>query len=124
MRKTVLIIDDNREFAKTLCETIGTKGFKADCIYTRKHLETFMDADEKCPDYLLMDYSFTEDVRGQLVGNIRRRCLITKIILITGSSSAWNEAGHMIKNKQIDGYILKPFSANDFLSVAGSLKKP
>lgn len=108
----VLIVDDEREFATTLCERLGLRGYEAIAVFTAEAAIAAVDVSE--PDVVLLDLNLP-GVRGvELLMTLRQALPHGDIILLSGHL----DLAEKIEGVRIDafGLLLKPVELPELIA--------
>lgn len=115
----VLIVDDDRRMAKTLCDILKVKGFEATPAYSGQ--EALSRLAEASFDCVLTDVKMPEINGVKLLKAIRAKHLDLPVVLMTAYA-----ADELAKNGLEEGAIAsltKPLDINLLLSFLSSLRK-
>jgi DNA-binding response OmpR family regulator len=108
----VLIVDDEREFATTLCERLRLRGYEAHAAFTAE--EAIVAVDASAPDVVLLDLNLP-GVRGvELLMTLRQQLPHGEIILLSGHL----DLAEKIEGVRIDafGLLLKPVELPELIA--------
>jgi DNA-binding response OmpR family regulator len=111
MKKHILIVDDDREFLKSLSEILESQGFDVDVAETGK------EAIEKSKDHYynlaLLDVRLPDMDGTDLLGLIDGHLPKTVKIIVTGYPSVENAVKAL--NLAADAYVTKPASPRELV---------
>jgi len=112
-----LIVDDDQELRKTLSSILEAEGYSVEVAENGKKAIRFC---EKTPfDIALIDI-YLPDIEGtELLRLLKEKQPKMVRIIITGHPSIENATKSI--NEKADGYIMKPFNANDLLEMIKKL---
>ena len=108
----VLIVDDEREFATTLCERLRLRGYEAHAAFTAA--EALKAVGASAPDVVLLDLNLP-GVRGvELLLTLRQQLPHGEIILLSGHL----DLAEKIEGVRIDafGLLLKPVELPELIA--------
>ncbi len=107
----ILIVDDDVQFGKTLCDILTAKGYMPVAVETGK--SALQQINTKAPDVALIDLKL-ENMSGlDLLRKIRELSPVTECILITGHAS--QESAIEAINLGAYGYMTKPYDVEQLL---------
>jgi len=108
----VLIVDDEREFATTLCERLRLRGYEAHTAFTAE--EAIAVGGASAPDVVLLDLNLP-GVRGvELLLTLRQLLPQGEILLLSGHL----DLAEKIEGVRIDafGLLLKPIELPELIA--------
>lgn len=110
MKKKVLIIDDDDAICESVAMVLIEEGYDT-CIgkNTKEALNAFKNHK---PDIILLDYWLSGENGLELLVELRKIDGVTPVIMF----SANTQAKEIIKNKDIQGYVEKPFTIAELLT--------
>lgn len=107
----LLIIDDEVEFASTLCQRLCLRGFEA--VDVHSGTEGLVRVEEMLPDVVILDLKMP-DVSGlDILADIKEREPDIEVIMVTGHGSSASGIKAM-ENGAFD-YIMKPVDLGELL---------
>lgn len=113
--KTVLIVDDDPDFCKTLKDILEAKGCRVETEGTAGKVLDHMDGDYKL--LVILDIKLGNDNGVEVLRDIRARYPTKPVVLITGNR---DEVGDSIeKGRQIGAYtcLYKPFETEGLIDI-------
>jgi DNA-binding NtrC family response regulator len=118
----ILIVDDERLIADTLCEILNGHGFEATAFYDGK--SALSHSASMCPDTIISDVIMPELDGIEMAKSITSRCPRTKIILFSGQAATTN----LLKRAHVEGYdfelLAKPIHPDTLLRKLGDSRGP
>ncbi|HSV49853.1 MAG TPA: response regulator [Candidatus Acidoferrales bacterium] len=113
MKKTILLVDDDRSILRTLKRVLERSGYDTDTV------ETASEALEKLRsrhyDLAIIDVILPDMKGTELLAIAKDELKMTIKFIITGYPSA--EAGAKARDYGADAFILKPVKMNELLSI-------
>ena len=108
---SILVVDDDREMAKLLCDVLGEAGYLA--RGANSAAEALAQVREHCPDLLITDLRMSGMSGHELQSELRELVPDLAVVIITAFGSI-ESAVESMKRGAAD-YITKPFSNDEFL---------
>jgi CheY-like chemotaxis protein len=112
-RKTVLIIEDNKEISENTMEILELAGFAAVSSANGKtgiHMAT-----QLLPDVILCDILMPELNGYEVIKHLKNNPATSKIPFIYVTASAEKSEVNLAMDMGADGYVRKPFHVNELL---------
>lgn len=107
----ILIIDDEAEFASTLCQRLRLRGFDAEDVHNGT--DGLARVTETDPDVVILDLKMP-DVSGlDILADIKAHESSTEVIMLTGHGSS--ASGIKAMEQGAFDYIMKPVDLADLL---------
>jgi len=107
----ILIIDDEAEFAATLCQRLRLRGFDAEDVYSGT--EGLARLEKSHFDVVILDLKMP-DVSGlDILADIKKHEPETEVIMLTGHGSS--ASGIKAMEQGAFDYIMKPVDLGDLL---------
>lgn len=114
MSLAVLIVEDEAEFRKYLCQAVPWSDYDMELIGAVDDLEPARDAiASRTPDLVLLDITLQRGNGLDLVETLRAREPAPRIIVISGHSEF--ETVRAALRLGVDDYLLKPFAKQELL---------
>ncbi len=115
----ILIVDDEIEFASTLCQRLKLRKYEVTEAYSGAEgvaaITTFS------PDTILLDLKMPDMDGLELLGIIRRQLPQTKVIMLTGHGC--REAGEQALTMGASAYLMKPVDFKVLLTTLEETKR-
>ena len=115
----LLIIDDEVEFASTLCQRLQLRGF--DATYVDSGTEGLAVLSKIQPDIVLLDLKMPDMNGLDVLEKIKQYNQSIEVFLLTGHGSA--DAGIVAMEKGAFDYIMKPVDLKELLEKINSAAK-
>jgi CheY-like chemotaxis protein len=114
-KKTVLVVDDNRDVAATLCELLDMMGHDARAAFDGE--AAIQLAIELRPDVALLDIGLPDKSGFQVAEELRRRNAEIRIVAITG----WGQPEDLERSRAagIDHHLVKPAGLAQLREIVG-----
>ena len=114
MKRSILVVDDERSITDTLVAILQEGGFDASGAYSG--LDGAEQARARCPDILLSDVFMPKMDGIQLAIEIRRACPATRVVLISGQAAT----ADYLERARAQGYefefLPKPIEPEELLA--------
>ncbi len=107
----ILIVDDEIEFASTLCQRLKLR--KYEVIEAYSGAEGLSAITTSPPDIALLDLKMPDMDGLELLAIIRKQLPQTKVIMLTGHGSG--EAGEQALTMGASAYLMKPVDFKELL---------
>lgn len=111
MRGKLLIIDDEIEFASTLCERLRIRGIDVTDVHSGT--EGLARLEEIAPDIVILDLKMPDMNGLDVLTEIKKHDPGIEVIMLTGHGSG--AAGIVAMEKGALDYIMKPVDLNELL---------
>ncbi len=112
----LLIIDDEIEFASTLCQRLNLRGFDATDVHSGT--EGLAKVEEIAPGIVILDLKMPDMNGFDVLSKIKKLDPAVEIIMLTGHGSG--AAGVVAMEKGAFSYIMKPVDLNKLLEQINS----
>ncbi len=112
----LLIIDDEVEFASTLCERLRLRGIDAEDVHSGT--EGLKKTVEITPDIVILDLKMPDMNGIDVLAQIKKHDPGIEVIMLTGHGSG--AAGMQAMEKGAISYIMKPVDFNELLEEINS----
>lgn len=112
-KKSILIVDDDKDILETLSEFLGFKGYSIDTAETGR--EALEKSKTRLFNLALLDIKLPDMEGTELLAKLHELAPRTMKIMITGYPSIGNAIASL--NLGADAYILKPVSPKELLKV-------
>ncbi|PIW32002.1 MAG: response regulator [Nitrosopumilales archaeon CG15_BIG_FIL_POST_REV_8_21_14_020_37_12] len=123
MKRTAIVIDDQREIVELLAEILQLQGFKVLGMGYNGH-DAIKLFEQYEPEFVFSDVHMP-DLNGiEAVRKIRKRSTKVKIVLVTADMS--QELENTVQEEYVNAVIFKPFSIeklNQVLDLVNSSQK-
>lgn len=107
----LLIIDDEIEFASTLCQRLNLRGI--DTTDAHSGTEGLSQMKELVPDIIILDLKMPDMSGLDVLDSIKKHNPAIEVIMLTGHGSS--AAGMEAMEKGAFNYIMKPVDLNELL---------
>ncbi len=107
----ILIVDDEREFATTLCQRLKLRKYEVMEAYSGA--EGAAAIQQSTPDIVLLDLKMPDMDGLELLALIRKQLPQTRVIMLTGHGSG--EAGEQALTMGASAYLMKPVDFKELL---------
>lgn len=108
---TILIIDDEEEFAATLSQRLNLRGFESTDIHSgTEGLARFRDLE---PDIVILDLKMPDMSGLDVLAEIKKHDPSIEVIMVTGHGSG--QAGRDALKEGAFDYIMKPVDLKELL---------
>ncbi|MCP4547216.1 MAG: response regulator [bacterium] len=114
--RSILIVEDDKNFAQTLMDLCGRENFK--CLSAESGKQALQMAMEYKPDAILLDLGLP-DIDGMVVLDELKDNMTTRHIPIYVVSGRGKDATAMIKGAM--GFLTKPVSVNEIIEVLNGI---
>ena len=118
--KTILIIDDDKDFAEIISVLLTSAGYAVQSASDGKHGLTLCD--HLSPALVITDIIMPECDGMEVIGIIRRRHPNTRVLAISGGG--WLDKEHLLKwaaRAGADAIVPKPVAPDDLLGLITDL---
>lgn len=112
-KKSILIVDDDKDILETLSEFLGFKGYSVDTAETGR--EALDKSKTRLFNLALLDIKLPDMEGTELLAKLHELAPRTMKIMITGYPSLQNAIASV--NLGADAYILKPVNPKELLKV-------
>ncbi len=112
-KSTVLIIDDEVEFASTLCQRLKLRGMATVDVHSGK--EGLVALKEMNPGIIILDLKMPDMSGLDVLEKIKEFDPTIEVIMLTGHGSAGS--GIEAKEKGAFDYVMKPLDIADLLEI-------
>jgi DNA-binding NtrC family response regulator len=112
-KKSILIVDDDKDIRETLGELLEFKGYSVDMAETGR--EAIEKSETRMFNLALLDIKLPDMEGTELLGKLHQMVPRMMKIMITGYPSLQNAITSV--NLGADAYILKPVNPNELLKV-------
>lgn len=113
----ILIIEDEKLLADSLCELLKSKGFEAQAVYDGKSGRDY--AELGIYDLLILDVMMPEMDGYEVARRVRAHRCSTPILMLTAKSSLEDRIEGL--NAGADYYLTKPFDSRELLACINAL---
>ena len=113
MKGKLLIIDDEIEFASTLCERLRIRGIDTTDVHSGT--EGLKKLVEIAPEVVILDLKMPDMNGIDVLTQIKKHDPGIEVIMLTGHGSG--AAGILAMEKGAINYIMKPFDFNELLEI-------
>ncbi|PID74900.1 MAG: hypothetical protein CSB28_00775 [Desulfobacterales bacterium] len=107
----ILIVDDEKEFANTLCQRLTLRKYEVMEAHSGKEGLTVLE--ESAADIVLLDLKMPDMDGLEFLAALRRKQPQTKVIMLTGHGSG--EAGEQALAMGASAYLMKPVDFTELL---------
>lgn len=119
--KTLLIVDDNKEFCNTLAEYVDSYSYNVSIAHNvREGVEKY---EENKSGVLLIDMKLNGDNGLEIVNTIREKDSKSAIILMSGYAGQFESLIDNAVNTKVDHFIDKPFKMNNIIELIGEVTR-
>ncbi len=116
---TVLIIDDEVEFASTLCQRLKLRGMAT--IDVHSGMEGLDALQKMNPDIIILDLKMPDMSGLDVLDKIKEHDSTIEVIMLTGHGSAGS--GVEAKEKGAFDYVMKPLDIAELMAIIESAHK-
>lgn len=113
----ILIIEDEKLLAKSLCDLLESKGFETEAVYDGKTGREY--AELGIYDLLILDVMMPEMDGYEVARRIRARHCAVPILMLTAKSGLEDRIEGL--NAGADYYLTKPFDSRELLACVNAL---
>ncbi len=113
----ILIIEDEKLLADSLCDLLESKGFETEAVYDGKSGREY--AELGIYDLLILDVMMPEMDGYEVARSIRSQRCTTPILMLTAKSSLEDRIEGL--NSGADYYLTKPFDSRELLACINAL---
>lgn len=113
----ILIIEDEKLLAKSLCDLLESKGFETEAVYDGKSGREY--AELGIYDLLILDVMMPEMDGYEVARRVRAHRCTTPILMLTAKSSLEDRIEGL--NAGADYYLTKPFDSRELLACVNAL---
>ncbi len=113
----ILIIEDEKLLAKSLCDLLESKGFETEAVYDGKSGREY--AELGIYDLLILDVMMPEMDGCEVARRVRAHRCATPILMLTAKSSLEDRIEGL--NAGADYYLTKPFDSRELLACVNAL---
>lgn len=113
----ILIIEDEKLLAKSLCDLLESKGFETEAVYDGKTGREY--AELGIYDLLILDVMMPEMDGYEVARRIRARHCAVPILMLTAKSGLEDRIEGL--NAGADYYLTKPFDSRELLACINAL---
>ncbi len=113
----ILIIEDEKLLAKSLCDLLESKGFETEAVYDGKSGREY--AELGIYDLLILDVMMPEMDGYEVARRVRAHRCTTPILMLTAKSSIEDRIEGL--NAGADYYLTKPFDSRELLACVNAL---
>lgn len=113
----ILIIEDEKLLAKSLCDLLESKGFETEAVYDGKSGREY--AELGIYDLLILDVMMPEMDGYEVARHVRAQRCATPILMLTAKSSLEDRIEGL--NAGADYYLTKPFDSRELLACVNAL---
>lgn len=113
----ILIIEDEKLLAKSLCDLLESKGFETEAVYDGKSGREYAELD--IYDLLILDVMMPEMDGYEVARHVRAQRCATPILMLTAKSSLEDRIEGL--NAGADYYLTKPFDSRELLACVNAL---
>ncbi|MGN0589254.1 MAG: response regulator transcription factor [Ruminiclostridium sp.] len=113
----ILIIEDERLLADSLCELLQSKGFETEAVYDGKSGRDY--AELGIYDLLILDVMMPEMDGYEVARRVRAHRCSTPILMLTAKSGLEDRIEGL--NAGADYYLTKPFDSRELLACVNAL---
>ncbi len=113
----ILIIEDERLLAKSLCDLLESKGFETEAVYDGKSGREY--AELGIYDLLILDVMMPEMDGYEVARRVRAHRCATPILMLTAKSGLEDRIEGL--NAGADYYLTKPFDSRELLACVNAL---
>ena len=112
----LIIIDDEIEFASTLCQRLNLRGFDTTDVHSGT--EGLAKVTEIAPGIVILDLKMPDMNGLDVLAEIKKHDPTVEVIMLTGHGSG--AAGEVAMEKGAFSYIMKPVDLNELLELINS----
>lgn len=109
----IVLVDDDEQFRKMLCEILEEKGYTVKCFGNGR--DAIDASHEELFNIALIDIHLPDTEGTELLTKLRKTEPATVKIILTGNATLDNSIE--AANKGVDGYIVKPFDPKKLLNL-------
>ncbi|MBP0978655.1 MAG: response regulator transcription factor [Oscillospiraceae bacterium] len=113
----ILIIEDEKLLAKSLCDLLESKGFETEAVYDGKSGQEY--AELGIYDLLILDVMMPEMDGYEVARRVRTHRCATPILMLTAKSGLEDRIEGL--NAGADYYLTKPFDSRELLACVNAL---
>lgn len=113
----ILIIEDEKLLAKSLCDLLESKGFETEAVYDGKSGQEY--AELGIYDLLILDVMMPEMDGYEVARRVRAHRCATPILMLTAKSGLEDRIEGL--NAGADYYLTKPFDSRELLACVNAL---
>ncbi len=116
-RVTILIVDDETEFASTLAERLEIRGYSAFPIFSAREVLTAIE--QRNPDVILLDLKMPDSNGIEVLQNVKQHRPSIAVIMLTGHGDP-----DSVRRATASGaadYIMKPINIGELTRKIESL---
>ncbi len=113
----ILIIEDEKLLAKSLCDLLDSKGFETEAVYDGKSGMEY--AELGVYDLLILDVMMPEMDGYEVARRVRAHRCATPILMLTAKSGLEDRIEGL--NSGADYYLTKPFDSRELLACVNAL---
>ncbi len=113
----ILIIEDEKLLAKSLCDLLESKGFETEVVYDGKSGREY--AELGIYDLLILDVMMPEMDGYEVARRVRAHRCATPILMLTAKSGLEDRIEGL--NAGADYYLTKPFDSRELLACVNAL---
>ena len=113
----ILIIEDEKLLAKSLCDLLESKGFETEAVYDGKSGREY--AELGIYDLLILDVMMPEMDGYEVARRVRAHRCATPILMLTAKSGLEDRIEGL--NAGADYYLTKPFDSRELLACVNAL---
>ena len=113
----ILIIEDEKLLAKSLCDLLASKGFETEAVYDGKSGREY--AELGIYDLLILDVMMPEMDGYEVARRVRAHRCATPILMLTAKSGLEDRIEGL--NAGADYYLTKPFDSRELLACVNAL---
>lgn len=113
----ILIIEDEKLLAKSLCDLLESKGFETEAVYDGKTGREY--AELGIYDLLILDVMMPEMDGYEVARRVRAHRCATPILMLTAKSGLEDRIEGL--NAGADYYLTKPFDSRELLACVNAL---
>lgn len=124
MAKTIMVVDDEPDIRDSVKQVLQTKNYSV--ILAEDGQDFLSKLEKKIPDLVLLDIMMPGLTTKQILGRIQAepKYAKMKIMFLTALHMTEAEKEGLLKEKNVSGFITKPFKlANLLEQVANSIGK-
>jgi two-component system response regulator HydG len=119
--KTLLIVDDNKEFCDTLKEYVDKFGY--DVVTAHNVCKGIEQYNKHKSQFLVIDIKLREDNGLEIVNAIRERGAKSAIILMSGYAEEYQTLINSAINDKVDYFVEKPFEMYRIIEIIGEVTR-
>ena len=117
----VLVVDDNKDCADTLCELLGLSGFACTVAYSGQ--AALLAVAHEVPDAILLDIGLPDIIGHEVCRRIRSSVTTRQPVLIAVTGWGQDHDRELAMKAGFDAHVTKPADAGRVIAMLKSLKR-